>query len=187
MTQDENDHRRPLTRDEAAFLIERFAKLDAEIKVEESRRDAPAGLRDFVDRAEKFIKYAWAFGAIIAAITLWVGKMQWDAAQRTVEINKHETRLEQLDTKIEVIRESIREWRSADQRFFDTLKNSIEANRAERMNDLKVIRDDVAALKADAPKVTEMWLMQRLGRSNKEEFQRRNGYPAPAPNDAANP
>lgn len=143
-------------------MLSDLAGADASFRRDKQQHDAD------LERVDAFIKYAKLFGSAIAAVVLWCGSIQRNSILHSEEIGK-----------LIVRADAARELHYADQREIDHINNSIVANRAERVGDIAAIRLDVLELKKDTPKVTEMWLMKQMGRSNKEEFQIRNGYPAP--------
>jgi hypothetical protein len=145
--------------------MEKLARRDAELRHE-------AGDQTW-DKLERFVRYAWACGAVVAAVTLWTAKVQWELASLVKEVALHDKRVEQLVDQ-----------RNGNTLLIQTIQTSIENNRVERVAALKELHTMVARQQTlwDAwlPKIDEMNSMKDFGISNKERFFQKNRYAAPA-------
>lgn len=153
----------PRNRAEAQAVVEQLARRGSEIRLEDE------GLKKYGESAERFVKYAWAFGTVVALVTGWTLKVQWDLVQMKQEI-----------VKLTLAADLTKDLRISDNTLTQTIQNSIVANRNERMGEIKSLREDISILKADTPKVAEMWFMQQHGISNKENYFRETGRSAPS-------
>jgi hypothetical protein len=130
-----------------------------------NRRDV-LSLEDFnkkADLIERFFKWIWALcAAVAAAVSMWVIS-QWTIAHQGEEIKKNIIALETVKTQAE-----------ANKLLFLQLANTMDANRRERLAQVEPIIKDVDAIKAEMPKVVEMWFMKKHGISNKEAFAQEN-------------
>lgn len=151
----------PRNREEANNILSQIAQRDSELRLEDT------SFSTYISKAEWFVKYAWLFGAVVASVTIWVAKVQWDSHSQASDIAK-------LTSYCELAKD---QW-VTDQALIISIQNTIIANRTERMADVKSLRDDVATLKLDTPKVAEIWFMKIHGISNKENYMRETGQSA---------
>lgn len=142
--------------------IEQLSERSVAIAREDAR------LKDNLDNIYKITATLKIVGTAFVAIVGWVCYMQWTVKAQGDTIKG-------LTTALEVIHAE----RDTEKFALQDIRNTIAGNRAERIVEIAAIRADVIIAKAYFAKVDEMWFMQQHGISNKEEFQRRNGYAAP--------
>ncbi len=176
----------PQSRRETSEAIEKLAQREGEIRGDESSKISRA-----FDQAERFVKYAYAFGAMIAAVAVWTARVQWVNAEQAAAIHKLEER-QKADTtlqearseKLEARIDAFRDQRQSDQQVVATLQNTIVANKAERGVEISSLRDEDRRQQAlwDTwlRKIDDMWDARVRGESNKEYFFREHGRAAPA-------
>lgn len=113
---------------------------------------------------ERFVKWAYGFGSIIVFIAVWVARIQWDMAQikETVALNKAEIKAQH-------------EQHEADRLSKEIQKALTDALQAQ----INLVNKELDLRSQDINHTREMWFMKEHGISNKEDFERKNGYPAP--------
>lgn len=74
----------PQSREDANLVLQELAKRESEIRKDESSKIDQA-----FDRAERFVKYAWAFGTVVMSITVWVMTMQFTLFTLRADLNRN--------------------------------------------------------------------------------------------------
>lgn len=117
-----------------------------------------------ISSVERFVKWAYGFAAVIVAITVYTVKIQWDVAQikEAVSANKAEIKL-------------LHEQHEADRLTAQIQKAFDESVTIQ----IGAINKELDKRTLDFSHVSEMWFMKEHGISNREDFERKNGYPPP--------
>lgn len=113
---------------------------------------------------ERFIKWAYAFGLSIFTVVVYVAKIQWDVAQIKENVVLNKTEIKALHEQHEADKLAAQVQKS----FNDSV--TAQFTLVNKEFDKRAIAID---------HVNEMWFMKEHGISNKEDFERKNGYPPP--------
>lgn len=115
--------------------------------------------------ADYVVKWMWLLGIIAIGVVLWVWRME----DLRAEVGKRTAILANLQTQVEASK--VWEYQTT---------AIINANRAERLSEIKTIHDQIADIldwrKDINVKIEPLWSLYDIGMSNQDAFFSRKGF-----------
>lgn len=163
----------PLSREEIAETLALLTERQLAMSKEDSLDDA------LLEKASHIWKILWGVGGVVAAVALWIGKLQWDTADHSQNIARNTLKIEKLID----LQQEAKAQRALDATMIQSIQNTIAANRVERQTEIKSLRSDID----HQQELWDKWLdvivsmadARERGESNKEYFRRKHGFAAP--------